>query len=405
VKNKTYIILTVIIITVITYLIMKPKAEDKDAKMNELKDSAKEVKSFVKVKTVKLSNQNLIMHINTTGTAKAERSVDIYPQVSGFVEKVYVSENSQVSKGDLLFTLDNEQYQLNLEREKDNLLKAKIAYGIRKSEIKDQSTAANDKKFNEELNKLKEQRRIGNISEKEYEDQKLELEVDLIFNQGGSVEVLKSSTGLTQAMISYKKAKLDYEYATVRAPSSGYIADLSIVKGQHFNTGNKAMTIVDYKMIEMEIPVLESEVGDLTDDRKVEVKFEALKDVVFNGIIETISPIIDEATGTCKVLVNIPNGDLRIKSGMRGNVKIESKIYFDKIIVPNEAILTRDNRKLVFIVQDEKAKWVYVNTGLSNFNFTEIILDEKDPKLKLGDDVVITNNYTLAHDADVKVIN
>ncbi|MDA3884868.1 MAG: biotin/lipoyl-binding protein, partial [Candidatus Delongbacteria bacterium] len=168
-KNKTYIILTVIIITVITYLIMKPKAEDKDAKMNELKDSAKEVKSFVKVKTVKLSNQNLIMHINTTGTAKAERSVDIYPQVSGFVEKVYVSENSQVSKGDLLFTLDNEQYQLNLEREKDNLLKAKIAYGIRKSEIKDQSTAANDKKFNEELNKLKEQRRIGNISEKEYE--------------------------------------------------------------------------------------------------------------------------------------------------------------------------------------------------------------------------------------------
>nr|MDA3838102.1 efflux RND transporter periplasmic adaptor subunit [Candidatus Delongbacteria bacterium] len=271
-------------------------------------------------------------------------------------------------------------------------------------EIKDQSTAANDKKFNEELNKLKEQRRIGNISEKEYEDQKLELEVDLIFNQGGSVEVLKSSTGLTQAMISYKKAKLDYEYATVRAPSSGYVADLGIVKGQYFSSSKKAMTIVDYNLIEMEIPVLESEVGDLTDDRKVEVKFEALKDVVFNGIIETISPIIDEATGTCKVLVNIPNGDLRIKSGMRGNVKIESKIYFDKIIVPNEAILTRDNRKLVFIVQDEKAKWVYVNTGLSNFNYTEIILDKKDPKLKLGDDVVITNNYTLAHDADVKVI-
>jgi RND family efflux transporter MFP subunit len=165
------------------------------------------------------------------------------------------------------------------------------------------------------------------------------------------------------------------------------------------------MTIVDYNMIEMEIPVLESEVGDLADDRKVEVKFEALKDVVFNGIIETISPIIDQATGTCKVLVDIPNGDLRIKSGMRGNVKIESKIYFDKIIVPNEAILTRDNRKLVFMVQDDKAKWVYVKTGLSNFNYTEIILDKKDPKLKLGDNIVVTNNYTLAHDADVKVID
>ncbi|MBN2790628.1 MAG: efflux RND transporter periplasmic adaptor subunit [Candidatus Delongbacteria bacterium] len=403
-KNKTYIILTVIIIAVITYLIMKPKAEDKDAKMKELKDQAKEVKSFVKVKTVKLAKQNLIMYINTTGTAKAERSVDIYPQVSGFVKKVYVSENSYVSKGDLIFTLDNEQYLLNLEREKDNLLKAKIAYGIRKNEIKDQSTTANDKKFDEAINKLNEQRRTGKISEKEFEDKKLELEVDLIFNQGGSVEVLKSSTGLTQAMISYKKAKLDYEYATVRAPSSGYVANLNLVEGQYLNTGSRSMTIVDYKMIEMEIPVLESEVGDLTDGRKVEVKFEALKDIVFNGTIETISPIIDQASGTCKILVNIPNDDLKIKSGMRGNVKIESKIYFDKIIVPNEAILTRDNRKLVFIVQDEKAKWIYVNTGLSNFNYTEIILDEKDPKLKLGDDVVVTNNYTLAHDADVKVI-
>ncbi len=402
-KNKIYIGFTIILISVISVIVFKPESKKDEEKLKDLKNQTESKKSFVKVKTVELKKAPLIMYINTTGTAKAERTVDIYPQISGFVTKIHVTENSFVKKGDILFTIDNEQYELNFQSAQDNLLKAKIEYGIRKNEIVESDQTGNMQKLDNELKKLDELRKEGQITADEYENKKLDLEIEYIFNKGGNIDVLKSSTGLTQAMISYKKAKLDLDYTVVKANLDGYVADLDIVVGQYVNSGTISMSIVDYGTVIMEIPVLESEISQLKEGREVQVRFEAMKDTLFTGTIKSISPVVDKATGTGMAQVRISNRDLLIKSGMSGNVRIEGRVYNNKVVVPNEAVLTRDNRKLVFIARDDKAKWVYVNTGLSNPDLTEIILDKDDQKIKLGDRVIVTNNYTLAHDADIIV--
>ena len=206
-------------------------------------------------------------------------------------------------------------------------------------------------------------------------------------------------------MISYKKAKMDLDYTVVKANLDGYVADLDIVVGQYVTAGTRSMSIVDYGNVIMEIPVLESEISQLKEGREVQVRFEAMKDTMFTGTIKSISPVVDKATGTGMAQVRIANKDLLVKSGMSGNVRIEGRIYNDRVVVPNEAVLTRDNRKLVFIARDDKAKWVYVNTGLSNPDLTEIVLEKDDQKLKLGDSVIVTNNYTLAHDADIIIVD
>ena len=399
-----YIGFTIILISLVSVIIFKPESKKDEDKLKELKGQAETKKSFVKVRTIDLAKAPLIMYINTTGTAKAEKSVEIYPQISGYIEKLNVEENSYVRKGDILFTIDNQQYELNYQSAQDNLLKAKIDYGMRKNQIKDSDQTQNQAKLDEEIRKLDEKRKSGSITSEQYENLKLDLEIEYLFNKGGSEEVLKSSTGLTQAMINYKKAKLDLEYTVVKANIDGYVADLKIVEGQQISGGFRSMNLVDYKSIIMEIPVLESEVSELKKGRKVEVKFEAMKDTVFTGVIKSVSAVVDKSTGTGMAQVKIPNKDLLIKSGMSGNVRIEGRIYNDKVIVPNEAILTRDNRKLVFTAEGSKAKWVYVTTGLSNFNSTEIILEKEDPKLKLGDKIIVTNNYTLAHDADIIIV-
>jgi len=400
-----YIGFTIILISLVSVIIFKPESKKDEDKLKEFKDQAETKKSFVKVKTIDLSKAPLIMYINTTGTAKAEKSVEIYPQISGYIEKLNVEENSYVRKGDVLFTIDNQQYELNFQSAQDNLLKAKIDYGMRKNQLSGVDQTQNQMKLDEEIRKLNEKKKSGSITSEQYENMKLDLEIEYLFNKGGSEEVLKSSTGLTQAMINYKKAKLDLEYTVVKANIDGYIADLKIVEGQQVSGGFRSMSLVDYKSIIMEIPVLESEISELKKGRKVEVKFEAMKDTVFTGVIRSVSAIVDKSTGTGMAQVLIPNNNLLIKSGMSGNVRIEGRIYNDKLIVPNEAILTRDNRKLVFTAEGSKAKWVYVTTGLSNYNFTEIILEKEDPKLKIGDKIIVTNNYTLAHDADIIIVD
>ncbi|MFO7810293.1 MAG: efflux RND transporter periplasmic adaptor subunit [Candidatus Delongbacteria bacterium] len=399
-KNKIFTGFTVILAAVILIVLLRPESKKETEKLDELKEQSESKKSFVRVKTIKLARSPLIMYINTTGTAKAERMVDIYPRVSGFVKKIHVAENSYVNEGDILFAIENEQYELNFESAKDNLLKAKIEYGMRKDQIVQTDQKENREEFERELSLLKGKMDSGEISQELYENKKLDLEIEHLFSKGGNLDVLKSSTGLTQAMINYRKAQLDIEYSTVRSKIDGYVGNLEIDEGEFINSGTKCMSIVDYSNIIMEIPVLESEISQLQTGRNVQVIFEARKDTLFSGTVESLSPVIDRNTGTGEVLVKIPNNDLVIKSGMSGNVSIEGKIYNNRVTVPNEAVLTRDNRKLIFIAEEGKAKWVYVTTGLSNYNYTEIIMD-KDTKIELGDEVIVTNNYTLSHDADI----
>ncbi|MDD3045880.1 MAG: biotin/lipoyl-binding protein, partial [Candidatus Delongbacteria bacterium] len=193
-KNKIYIGFTIILISVISVILFKPESKKDEEKLKELKNQTESKKSFVKVKTVELKKAPLVMYVNTTGSAKAERTVEVYPQITGFVSKILVAENSFVKKGDILFTIDNEQYELNLESAQDNLLKAKIEYGIRKNQIVESDQSENMQALDQEIKKLDELKKSGKITSDEYENRKLDLEIEYIFNKGGNIDVLKSST-------------------------------------------------------------------------------------------------------------------------------------------------------------------------------------------------------------------
>lgn len=399
-KNLKYLISTIIIILIAGGFGIYSRLS-KEEKPEDKKPKTEKVKAIVKVETVLAKKKDLIMEINTTGTAKAIKKVDIAPQVGGDVQRMNVHENSFVKKGEILFTIDDERYQLNLADAQNQLTTAKIEYGIRLKQDKIESKQENAtlSEIKEARKELKKSFRTGEISKEEFDQKLLELDVQELFLANNRDKILQNASGLSAAFINYSKAKIDLGNTIVKAPFQGYIANQNLVDNDNVNAGETCMQLVDISTIKMEIPVLESEVGDLKEDRKVTIKFDAYPDKVFTGKIKHISPIVDEQTKTCKVIVHIKNEDLLIKPGMDGDVTIEGKIYKELLLVPKEAVITRDNRKLLFIVEDGKAKWVYIKTGLDNFEMVEI----KD-KLKVGQEVVITNNYTLAHDASVKVI-
>jgi len=72
-------------------------------------------------------------------------------------------------------------------------------------------------------------------------------------------------------------------------------------------------------------------------------------------------------------------------------------------LIPNEAILSRDGRPLLFRVEDDHAKWVYLKLGLRNDRFTEVERVLQGGPLDPGTLIVISNHLTLSHDAKVKV--
>src|SRR5690606_17929379 len=127
---------------------------------------------------------------------------------------------------------------------------------------------------------------------------------------------------------------------------------IQVVPGQWVRAGDELMTIVDLDPIKVEVHVLESEIGFLAAGRKARITFAAFPSRSFEGRIETINPIVDQASRTAKVTVVVPNPDGVILPGMFAQVALDARRFPDRILVPRSAILERDRRTMLFVYQD-----------------------------------------------------
>jgi RND family efflux transporter MFP subunit len=205
--------------------------------------------------------------------------------------------------------------------------------------------------------------------------------------------------GLTQAEINVKMAQIALEKTTIRAPFSGVITDIKVSPGENITVGRDLFTLVNISRIRVHARVLESEIGKMKVGREVDLNFSAYPGKVFKGKVSAISPVVNAEDKTCKVFVDVDNPKEEIKPGMHAEVEIAAEIHKNRLLVPQDAILTRSGRKLLFVVEEGLAKWRYIEVGLENEDFAEVL-----DGVEAGEQVIVEGHFTLAHDASVKVV-
>ena len=207
--------------------------------------------------------------------------------------------------------------------------------------------------------------------------------------------------GLTAAEVSLERAKENLRNTKIRAPFGGEAASLSVQKWQTTSPGEECLRLVDRSKIRVKTNVLESEIGYLKPGNRAKILISSYADKVFNGRIESINPIIDEETktGEVNVSINNPHGDL--KPGMFAKVILDAITYKERLLVHRDAIVMRNERKVIFIIRDGIANWSYVKTGYENEDHVEIEWCDSD--LAPGELVATGGHFTLSHDTKVKV--
>ena len=307
----------------------------------------------------------LILTVSASGQAEAWRRTLITAEVSGRVDRVNVEEARQVGAGAVLLTLDPVDAQLALEEAEARLAQAEAAY--REQILFDSGLSEEVRRERERAARLKQ--------------------------------------GVDQAEIAVKRARLDLERTRVRAPFPGRVASLKVVPGQLVSNGTELMTLVDVDPIRLQVQVLEGELSHLSPGAQVEVRFSAFPEEVFVGEVASINPVVDQQTRTARVTVLVPNPGARVLPGMYARVRLEAQRIPDRLLVPRAAILERDRRTMLFVLQDGRAKWRYVTTGLENEEYVEIVASPETEMVRPGEVVLTGGHFTLTHDANVQLVD
>jgi RND family efflux transporter MFP subunit len=354
----------------------------------------------IKVDVAEVRRGDLVMPIHADGVIRTPRSVEIRTKVAGELTDVLIQDGDRVRAGQLLARIDQREYALALEEARYRHLQALSQVAAEADTLTVNHEAIRD--FGVKRGDLDRLLKEGTLTREEYEARLLELEMHALEGGAFRQEVLMQRTGLAEARMAEERAKLNLENTELRAPFAGVVQGLTVVPGEIVSVGNSICTIYNNDHLEAVVNVLEADLGNLVAGRPVLLAVPATGDTL-RAAVDVVSPSLDQASRTCEVLIRFDNPDGRLRPGMFVRAEIAGWIYHDKLQVPKPAILTRDDRPLVFKVNGDRAQWLYVTTGLENNNWVEILQVHSGGSLAPGDRVVVSDHMTLAHEARIDV--
>lgn len=307
------------------------------------------------VEVVRVEQGDIQRTYRSVTTLEAGRTADVVARSTGVLEALMVEEGDYVSAGQVLAQLDVEQLVLEVAQREAT------------------------------VDRLK-----GDLDRKE-----------TIFARqlGSSTDVETARFEYRSQLAQLELAQLKLQYATVTAPIGGIVTQRQVKQGNMIQTNSVMFTIVDPDSLEAVMHLPQKEMGHLAAGQEVRLQVDAFPGAHISGRVERVRPSVDSDTGTFRVTASVSNKDRRLQAGMFGRVEIVFGVQEGVLLVPEQALVTQDNRTHVFVIRDNVAILTFVQPGIRQNGLVEIVAG-----LQLNDLVVVSGQQMVEDGAIVEVI-
>lgn len=395
---KKFLYLAGFLIVIIIYFIFKfysfnsPKTENGISRGNS---PGSRFIASVPVTAVVARTGNLTQFINTGGTITALQHLEITATVSGTIQSIAVHNGEPVAANKLLIVFDEQPFLLELQHYRSAFFKA-LGESVQELEVKNTPNAALLRNFFLRAFTEETIAPLPSFRNPKYKPAPGAIPADSV--------TLTRAEYLTLARyqvpgfyVNVKQAEYTLGRCRLRALFAGVISGILVSEGGYIREGTKLLTLTNLNRLQVVIDVLEEDLPFIHRGSRFTIKNSREKEV-YNGTISGVSPEIDSETRTGKAYASIKNSHIRFPDGQFVQVRLEKQTYKNRLVVPREAVLVRNDRELVFVVQKNRAQWRYIKKGRENDRFTEILSG-----VQPGDTVIVGGHYSLAHDARVEV--
>ncbi len=236
--------------------------------------------------------------------------------------------------------------------------------------------------------------------------------VDIFPDVGGKIQRILVNVGdnvKKDEIIAYVDASrpgMNYSASPVKSPITGRITAFPPTIGTMVSQGYSVAQVSDTDELQIKINVAERFISRISNGQKAVINFDAYPGVNFDAKVFEVSPVLDISSRTMQVKLKIDHKDPRIRVGMYARVKLITDSVKEAIIVPSNAVISRDGEPHVFVIKDidneskTHARLTPVTKGISVDGKTEISGGITD-----GQIIVIKGQSLLSDNARVKVLS
>lgn len=283
----------------------------------------------VYVSVMQVKDTAAVYYNDYPATLAAQNEIRLTPQVSGYITGLYFKEGSKVSKGQRLYSIDQQIYNANL-----------------------QQAVANQQV--QETNLLKAQKDADRYHELDKHDAIAKQQVDYA---DAALEAAKKQVNAAKANVNAVRANVGF--ADIRAPFTGTIGISQVKPGQAVVAGQTVLnTISSDDPMAVDINVNQQDIFRFsqlqksgTNDSTFRLVFG--KDVYpHGGRIYTTDRSVDPQTGTIKTRLLFPNKEGMLRAGMNGTIRVANNERTESIVIPFKAVTEQLGEYFVYVVGD-----------------------------------------------------
>ena len=321
-----------------------------------------------------------IAQLHASGYVVAQRKAAVASKVTGRLISLMVEEGSPVKEGQVIARLENEDMVAARDQAEANLKAVRANLQLARADLEEASRSF--------------ERSRSLIAGKTISGSEFDVSEARYLKARAAVHAGEAHVGAASAGL--EAAKVAVEYAYIRAPfdavvltKNADIGDIVTPLGAAANAKAAVVTIADMDSLQVEADVSETNLSLVKAGQPCEIQLDALPDTRLKGEVHTIVPTADRAKATVMVKVRFVDKDPRVLPEMRAKVAFLSRTLSPEehrsfTSVPQNALVGRGDRTVVYRIQGERAAEVPVRTGARYGDLVEVL-----EGVKGGDRVVV----------------
>ena len=328
----------------------------------------------VPVTVAAAERRSVPFELPATGMVEPLQTVEVQAQVNGILERVAFKEGDEVKQGQVLFQLDARPYRAALEQASAIL-------------ARDRAQATNA---------AQEAQRYQSLAEKEYVTSQQ-------YDQVRTTAAAAQAT-LAGSQAAVDQARLNLQYATIRAPISGRTGSLLLRQGNlvRANTAEPLVVInrlrpilVRFSVPANNLPLIQAHLG-----KEMIVRAEPSGGGdPSEGTLSFVDNAVDTATGTILLKGRFPNDDGSLWPGGFVNVRLQLYVEPDALVIPAAAVVAGQQGSFVFVIQPDSSASTKAVTVSRTAGDLAIVSGDLQP----GDRVVVDGQLRLRQGSKVQI--
>jgi RND family efflux transporter MFP subunit len=309
------------------------------------------------VELAQISRATISQQITVVGNLVGDATVSVVPRAAGRLQDVSVRLGDRVTRGQRIAKI--EDFELV-----EQVKQAEAAIEVSEATIRQRDADLTLAKTNLD--------RSRNLFERQL------LPKQTLDDTEARYSSAVAQLDLARAQSSQSKARLDelrinLANTVITSPVNGFVARRAVDPGAFVSQNAPVVDVVDITRVRLVVNVVEKDLRALEAGDAANVEVDAFPGETFRGRIARVAPVLDPATRTAPIEIEIPNPEFRLKPGMYARVSITTDTKKEALVAPANAVVDLGGRRGVFQPLNDSAVFRMVQVGVEEGNVVEIL--------------------------------